>query len=308
MAFLIFLLDIIYRSLTEIIGFFPVNRNTAIATIVIFSITGGIVIIPSSALLVFKYIEKSCIATIAWIIQLVLAGLYFYGKNINGIMIQYGKDLGCDEACQRTNQFVALFCLVLAIVLLTYLIPELHKYIEKNSNEVHHTHWHYFFGVILIFVNANAIYATISLIPVNIQCTKHAAALSSIFLGIVTFYGWIRIWMEFWTDDDSTDDDSFDHPCFSDCIFNCFTYFSMLVALPFYLLCDNQLPLEYTSCNILLSSNATFEGSIELESISTANHIVRLVGMLFTGVVVLLALFLFWRNHRQTKSRILQRD
>ena len=283
-----FLLDIIYRSVAEFIGFFPVNKNAAIATIVMFSIIGGFVPIIYALLFFCKYIEKSWTTAAAWISQLVLPGLYYYGKNINGILLHYGTHLGCDEACQSTNQFVALFCLLLTILFLTYLIPKLHK---KKSTKVHR---HYFFGVILIFVNANAIYATISLIPVDIQCTIYAVALSSIFLLIVTIVGWFKILSEFRIDDDSSDDDcdTFDHPSFSDCILTCFTKLGLFPALLFYLLCDNQLPLEYISCN------TTFEGSTEFES-GGADHIVRFVGMIITDVVVFLVLYyLFWRHRK----------
>ena len=301
MAFVIFLLDIIYRSVAEIIGLFPVNRNTAIATIVMFSIIGGIVLVPYAILVFCKYIERSCTTAVAWIGQIVLAGLYYYGKNINGIFLQYGTHLGCDEACQRTNRFVALFCLLLAILFFTHVIPELHKkkstnvipeLHKKKSTEDHHTYWCYFFGVILIFVSANAIYATISLIPVDIQCTIYAVTLSSIFLCIITFVGWFKIWSGGWNDDDSHDDDSCDCPTCSEGIFICFTYLGLLVALPFYLLGDNQLPLVYIRCN------TTFEGSTELESGGTADHIVRIFGMLVTVVVVFLVFVLFWRDRK----------
>ena len=253
---------------------------------------GGLTVVPFAILVFCKYIEKSCTTAAAWFSQLVLAGVYYYGKNINGILLHYGTHLDCDEACLRENQLVALFCLLLAILFLTYVIPELHKYIEKKSTNVHHTYWHYFFGVILIFVSANAIFATISLIPVDIQCTKLALVLSFIFLCIVTLIGWFKIWSEYCTDDDSADDDSNDHPTGSGGIFNYFTYIGLLLALPSYLLGDNQLPLVYFSCN------QTFEGSTEVESGGTVDHIVRLVGMIVTVVVVFLVLFLFWRHRK----------
>ena len=132
MAFVIFLLDVIYGALLAIIALIPTSRQTAIATIVTMCVFGAIIILPSIFVLIF--LENSVIAVIAWIIQLLLAGIYLYGKYITGIMQRYGSELGCDESCQRTNQFIAMFCIVLTILLFSYIIPELYRIIKKVFN------------------------------------------------------------------------------------------------------------------------------------------------------------------------------
>ena len=292
MVFVIFLLDIIYGALLAIIALIPTSRQTAIATIVTMCVLGAIVILPSIFVLIF--LEKSVIAVIAWIIQLLLAGIYLYGKYITGIMQRYGSELGCDESCQRTNQFIAMFCIVLTILLFSYIIPELYGIIKKASTTKHHTFWYYFFGVIVIFVHANAIYSTISIIHIRIPCTVHTLILSLVLLIVISVIGWFSIWRseDLWTDYDVDTANSSDF----EKKFFYVTYVALALILPFYLLCNNRLPLGYVDCHLTNSSrNAASENGSEMDDVSQADHIVRLIGMIATALVVLFVLLSFWK-------------
>ncbi len=63
---------------------------------------------------------------------------------------------------------------------------------------------------------------------------------------------------------------------------------------PVYLLGNNQLPLVYISCNST--------GEVVTDNGGTIDHIVRLACMGITGMIVLLALFLFWRNRKNNRT------
>ena len=299
MSSIIFLLDIIFSILSDVIGLFKTTKESAIAIIVLFSISGALIILPLS-MLVLKYLEKSAAGYIAWIFQIILAIAYYYGKNINGIMIRYGMLLGCNESCQRANQFIALTSLLFAILFLTYVIPTLHTIIQKKSKKTYHIFESRFFGVITVLVNANAIFATISLIPANIQCTIYAVVLGSIFLFIITVVAITKICVNYTTDEDNSNDDDDDNriSCFS-CsdILPIISYLLLLMVPPVYLLGNNQLPLVYISCNST--------GEVVTDNGGTIDHIVRLACMGITGMIVLLALFLFWRNRKNNRTATL---
>ncbi len=295
MSSVIFILDIIFSILSNIIGFFETNRRSAIAIIVLFSVVGFLVLLTVS-FLVFCYSEHTCKESGAWIFQILLAIVYYYGKNINGIMIRYGAFLGCGETCQKTNQYIALTSLMLAILFLTYIIPKVHDIIQKKSKKVNSQprYGHFIFGVIAVYVNANAIFATLSLIPADIQCTLYAVILTSLCLGIITVVAVIKIV----SDCLSIEDDDYDYDPDSTCCPSCydcailFGYFSLFALVPFYLLGNNQLPLEYISCN--------FTEGVVTDNGRSSDHIARLILMITTGVVVLCVWCILWKNKKKT--------
>ncbi len=76
MSSIIFLLDIIFSILSDVIGLFKTTKESAIAITVLFSISGALIILPLS-MLVLKYLEKSAAGYIAWIFQIILAIAYY---------------------------------------------------------------------------------------------------------------------------------------------------------------------------------------------------------------------------------------
>ena len=194
MAVLMLVLDIVYGVLHEVISLFPVGRSTAIATVVCFGLAGFFTVVMAGVFFVLFLEYYSHLAVFSWFLHLLLVCMYYYGKNINNILLRYGDELGCDNNCQEVNQDVALFFLTLSVLILTSLIPHLHRYIKKKCCDTHHTYWHYFYGTVLIFIHVNAIYAAASLALINNQCTKAVLALSTVMLILVTL-GWYNIWV-----------------------------------------------------------------------------------------------------------------
>ncbi len=296
----IFILDIIFSILSNFIGFFETNRRSAIAIIVLFSVVGFLVLLTVS-FLVFCYSEHTCKESWAWMFQILLAIFYYYGKNINGIMIHYGAFLGCGESCQKTNQYIALTLLMLAILFVTYIIPKVHGIIQKSSKKNSQPRYgHFIFGVIAVYVNANAIFATLSLIPADIQCTLYAVILTSVCLVVIAIVAVIKIIVDTLTEDDDDDDDEDNDstqilPAWYDFIL-LFGYISLLFLVPVYLLGNNQLPLEYMNCNST-QETVTDNGR-------SSDHIVRLACMISTGVIILSVWCFFWKFKKKTLLKI----
>ena len=202
--------------------------------------------------------------------------MYYFGKNAAGIARHYWTYLAidCIEDCQRRVQFYALGCQVLAILLLTSVIPTLHnafKNKEQKESEFFHFIW--------IFVLCNAMYSILSIIPSNTLCTVYALVLSCICLAIITFVGWVLTWIAFINLDEEYDDKC---SCISKYCMYILIFLIFFLPLPLYLLSDNQLPLEYISCQ---GRNITDDYTEFNGGGSMGDHVTRLVG---TGLTIIL--------------------
>ena len=207
--------------------------------------------------------------------------MYYFGKNAGGIARHYWTYLGCTEDCQRQVQFFALGCQVLAILLLTSAIPVLHDAF-KNKERKESVFFHY----IWIFVLCNAMYSVLSIIPSNTFCTVYALVLSCVCLAIITIVGGVLTWIAFVNSDEEYDDKC---SCIPDSCKLITVYLIIFLSLPLYLLSDNQLPLEFISCQ---GRNVTDEYTEFIEEGgSMGDHVVRLVG---TGLIFILVPVLVW--------------
>ena len=297
MACAMFLMDIFYRLVAELIGFASPSCPAAIANTVMYSIIGGGVITFYLAVSCKVSKEKNNLWFVTFLLQVFLLVMYYFGKNAGGIARHYWTYLGCTEDCQRAVHFSALFCQVLAILVLTSVIPELHDAFkkkkqkekdqkekkqkekeeeekdqkEKELKEMKHS---VFFQIIWIFVASNAMYSVLSIIPAATVCTVYALALSCVCLAIITIVGWILTWMAL---DDSDIQNSGKCSC-------CISLLIFFLPLPLYLFSDNQLPLEYISCQGRNVTNEYIQFSGEGGSI--VDHVFRLVGTLLTFILV----------------------
>jgi len=295
-ALVMFTQDILFRLILEIIGFSSPSKDAAIAALVMFGMIGAIVILLSIGISICSCVlKRSLAAGLAWILQIVITLLYFYGKNMNAIMLRYGIFIGCHENCQRINHYFTLSSLVLAILFLTYAIPELHNMMPNSKND--HQRWLYLLRVIFIFVNANAIYSTLSIVPPDISCSTYAVVLSTVCLILISIVGGIKIIL-------FSLNHSYLSSIFYSLIHNVVIHVIWCLALPIYLLSDNQLPLEYISCHQPNSTN----DYTKLVGGTVIDHVIRFVGTFITGValIVTLASFLchYLYNKRKSRNRV----
>ena len=308
MACAMFLMDIVYRLVAEIIGFFPPSKSAAIANTVVYSIIGGGVITFYLAVSCTVSKEKNSLWFVTFLLQVFLLVMYYFGKNAGGIARHYWTYLGCTEDCQRAVHFSALFCQVLAILVLTSVIPELHDAFKKKKQkekdqkekeeeekdqkekeeeekdqkekelkkeqELKEKKHSVFFQIIWIFVASNAMYSVLSIIPAATVCTAYAVALSCVCLAIITIVGWILTCIAL---DDSDVQNIGEYCC-------CIPLLIFFLPLPLYLFSDNQLPLEYISCPGRNITNEYIQFSGEGGSI--VDHVVRLVGTFLTLILV----------------------
>ena len=157
-------MDVIYNISKEAIAIFAVsNKSAAIATVAVFGALSSFTLFSSLVVLIAS--EKTFISCCTWLLQVVIVEIYFYGTNMNIIIERFGKELECVEKCAIHNQIAAIGCLGCTLLLL-YSIPLLHDYIKKSSRFKHYSLWHYFYGVILVLVHINTVYAAVlSTIP-----------------------------------------------------------------------------------------------------------------------------------------------
>jgi len=281
-------MDVSYNICKEIIALAATGKSAAIATVTVFGALGATTLLGS--LVVF--VERNWLTCWSWCVHVVIAVLYFYGKNIGYIVKKYGEELECGDKCVTNNQIAAIGGLGLTLLLL-YAIPLLHEYIKEKSSNKHHSLWHFFFGVILVLVHINSIYsAVLSIIPEQLKCVKEAWILSTVFLVVASLLGLVTIF----TNKDIWNKQELSAASLSDDIktgylIKCGAIF-LVIVLPLYLLTNNELPLHYITC----SENSTYSeveggsGMTGEDHSARTEHITRMVGMAMTGLIVVL----FW--------------
>ena len=119
---------------------------------------------------------------------------------------------------------------------------------KKKEQEKKEQEKSVFFHIIWIFMTSNAIYSVLSIIPGTTVtvCTVYALALSCVGLAIITIVGWLLSCLDL-LDSDEEYDGKFDS-CIPDSCMLIIVISIIFLSLPLYLLSDNQLPLEYISC------------------------------------------------------------
>ena len=286
-------MDVSYNICKEIIALAASGRRAAIATTSMFGVLGVTTLLASLVVLM----EKKWLACWSWCVHIVIAVVYFYGKNIRDIVNKYGEELKCGEKCVAHNQIAAIGCLGFTLLIL-YAIPLLHKYINDKTNKRHHSLWHFFFGVILVLVSINSIYsAVLSIVPEQLKCATEALILSIVFLIVASLLGWLTIF----TDKDIWNSKELSAASLSNDIKTGYLIKSgaivLVVVLPLYLLTNNQLPLYYITCsgNSTNSDIETRSGTVEDRNHLPARteHLTRLAGLVVTGLVVVLFWILF---------------
>ena len=300
-ALVIFLRDISQRIILECIGFLTATTNVAAAAIALFAIIGGLFLAIAIVVSIISCKQtRSFKVGMAWFLQIVVTLLYFFGKNTYAIMLHYGSYVRCYEDCQRVIHYAALSCLALAIVFLTHAFPDLNDEMQKKSDTSKVTQrqhfWHYFLDTVFVFVSANAIYGTLSIIPPDMSCSSYAAALSTVCLVIIVAVGCIKIYMNKRKFDNKKIE--WLQSCGTYCIF----YFCWSLALLLYLVSDNRLPLELISCHKLNSTDqyTDFVGG------TTIDRILRLIGTIFAGALLVLpfGLMFFKKWHTRRSNRV----
>ena len=96
-----------------------VNYTTGVITIVFYSL---FYIAAVSFAIALPYAVKCSLRmdySYPWcilIIDVVATGFYFYGDNINFVVLNYGGDIGCGFECIRNNRIFSVLCLGIALI------------------------------------------------------------------------------------------------------------------------------------------------------------------------------------------------
>ena len=296
-------MDVIYNISKEAIAISVAsNKSAVIGTVAVFGALSSFTLFSSLVVLIAS--EKTFISCCTWLLQVVIVEIYFYGTHMNIIIERFGKELGCVEKCALHNQIAAIGCLGCTLLLL-YSIPLLHDYIKKSSRFEHHSLWHYFYLVILVLVHINTVYAAVlSTIPESLKCFREILGLSIVFLVVAIVIGGMSIFSnndiwnkkdKIWTSHSSIGDKRSNYILKG-------AVFLLIVILPLYLISNNQLPLQYINCSSAGNSTAAdcYDGG---PNHVITEHIIKLVGMVVTGVIVLLVMVVFKYQKRAEKLK-----
>ena len=302
---LLLLVDMINTFVQELIQAINCNEKaSAVAAVSIFGILNGIFIliaICNSCYLCYDKHEHSKWNHLSLAIQAIGATLYFLGDHLSVLLSRHGNELCCDtECCLANSKIAGVVCQGVALVIFLVVPPAFHKLISECRDEP----WYTPIDAITMILKIDTLYSmVITMVESPDSCSDINIAVSTVFLGLLwimgCIYGSIYIYR-------SVDETEIRKVKIATAII--IVCVSML-CLPFYLLVDNNLPLDCVcryDANMTVNSTQTF--NMTHDTTNTCNQgvsIGRLVSIfiIFFIFIVPSSVILFSIYETENKTR-----
>ena len=243
-----------------------------------------IVVLP---LFTLCYKEKKCCSCsiMFFLLQLMVAALYYFGDNIDYFASMHNVVLNCDKDCQQKLVIVKQVC-VGTTTLFIFTMPYLSHDPRKNKRTKH-----FVLSIINMLIKVDMIYSlvTTNLVDPYGGCS-FVKVLSFSFYCIAILIGWVGIVKQSIKETSSINKDQAASVC--NILSMWIGVIFLLVSLPMYILADNQQPLQ---CQLLNSTNFDpFRNltTIDIHSISGTYFILKLAFTCITALCVLLVFVL----------------
>ena len=298
--FLFLLLDTAEKILKEIIALLVPNYHAAaIITTVVFVIMALLLVVTSIIGLRFSTVTSG--SFLAWELQFAAVVMYYYGDNIPNILHRYEGILNCSYVCQDNSQIAAIFFLGTGL-LIQHNIPLLYRNESRASKAKYKQQWwNYSFNMITIFITTDIIYSLITAFTSITTYMSAKLSLSIPFLVVSVIIGWITIFINFRYTQLSIDISKHKNKQRKCDRSHAIVATILAASLPFYLLSDNEQPIDSALRCYPTITNSTLEHEtpFEEECDMLNNSILRLFFMAVPAVSMVIAfgIFLFkWCN------------
>ena len=254
------------------------GKGVAIGTLVYFLVLClSIIFLP----LVFICMKGMKCCCDAFVLQLVVAALYFFGDNFGYVLPQYADALNCSDVCQRGVEVTRQAALGTAIIII-HSIPVLDRDATYgNKYEEEYKSLHYTLNVIAVLIKIDMIYSIVTaVVQSDADCSTTNEALTYSFFVIATVIGWISIIIQSIVGKDVLH---------KDVKIGCTTVFGiilLLISLPMFLLSDNRQPLD-CGFGCVVISNDTDGNMTSADACNYAKHSLSLAFIVFVAFSVL---------------------
>ncbi len=231
------------------------------------------------------------------VIQTVGALFFFYGNNINDLINNYGSNVGCTGTCAENSRIISSFALGIALIIfnivpsVTKSVLKLLKLKQKPTSLVATKipDWFAAIDMITMFVKINTLYsAIVSMVQSEEFCNNTDIATSTTFLLVCIIIGIFAEVVYFMNARVTNKDNS---KLYIGLI--SFTFASMLLCLPLYLLADNRQPLDCAFGCDTVASNQTLN---IVSCNALPNEAVRVgftaLALVFIGTIPIIFFFL----------------
>ena len=265
------------------------GEGVAIGTLVYFLVLCLSIIILPLGFICIKEMQCSRGDIIPFVLQLVVAALYFFGDNFGYVLPHYADALNCSDTCQRGVEVARHAALGTAIIII-HSIPVLDWDATYDNNyKKKYKSLHYTLNVIAVLIKIDMIYSIVTaVVQSDADCSTTNKALTYSFFAIATVIGWISIIFQ------SVEGK---HALYKDVdICDCTTVFGiilLLVSLPMFLLSDNRQPLDCEFGCVVISNNTISNNTAgNMTSADACNYIANhSVSLAFIVVVAFSVLY-----------------
>lgn len=275
------------------------GRGAAIAAVVLFVVFVVVIFFGTLAtiqtiVLCYKNEDHLAFNLIVLIIQIIGSLLYFYGDNFMYILNRYASELGCDSQCVNINRILSVVCLGCTLIIF-HLIPPCLKKIAEYKKLNNNDHWYAASNIITTIIKVDALFTVVAIMAQTSEfCSDADLGISAAFFVISIFVGW-GLMGAYATISCFILDDANSKPLWLVPL----ATVALAISLPFYILADNEQPLDCGFDCDTFASNGTQN---DLTCDVTTNSAIRLSFTIITFIVVSSVSILLFFFREDTKA------
>ena len=292
------MINTILQELIQAINGDPLtSAHAAVGTSVTVLLVGLIAILIGNCMYL-AYDQHHWLSYVSLTIQTIGGLLYFVGDNLSDLLSHYGNEFNCNDECLANSTIAGAALQGVALVIFQVVPLECHILIGEEKKDEYKL-WYTPLDMITLIFKINTLYSTvITMVESPYSCSNGTIAVSTVFLCLCCIMGWIygvsyscRVVSKI--EETRTQ-------VVTGIIFLCVS-----LCLPFYLLVDNNLPLDCACrCDANMTVNSNMTVNMTQDTCNQRVSIGRLVSIfIIFCIIALSSAILFSIYEAEDKTR-----